>query len=965
MLKASMPVGQSNSFDSPTLKGSILHGSLVLLFYTFIFAIFFSPVLFSTQLLAPGDGIIYYLPNFFSKRVFWEDLIWSGFPAIADAQVMMWYPLQLLFSLWSGAWNYFVVSAYVLASCFTYGYVYAITGSRLAGIVSGIVYGMCGVLMVHLGHTTIIHCAAWIPLIIWSLEMLRRKFSAFWVGIGSVAIACSSLAGHPQIFFYSMILSAAYALIMGWTARIGRWQYYGLFLLLLVFGAGLSAIQMLPTAELAAQTPRVHTSFSEFVTYSLPLRQIPTLLFPNLFGGSPKTIYGLPYFGAWHSGAPGGWGPTEIAGYVGLLPLMLAAVGVFSFERRALALFWLIAGLLAFLLVLGDATPVAALSFRVPLFNRFRVPGRHFIEMAFAVSVLSGMGVTAILRGAATNRLVLRTVSVVAVLMLVSLMALLLYSDQLSALAASKGIKEFTLLPWSNPATGVPLLIFLAAGGALIYWHRRPDSFLRSILLVLVLTLDVASYGWFCEWRYESPDRSLLSPPVPVHHYKDNLNNAHQRMLTVVGGYGSMNELPPNISKIWDVPNASGYGPFILSRMAQLLSMAPHGEVDASWRQPNNQALNLMAIRYVFVPRKDIEFLSPSDAREATWASDDMSLWLGSGCGTPRPDYFKLEFPAPVSASSIGIVSMLACSTGVPDGTEAVRVSLLDENGAIHSQSMLAGRDASEWAFDCSDVRPLVKHQRASIFKSFPVERGPVQCEGHDYVAKLSLNGPKNIKGIELRWVGPSGSVQVKKVSLIDEQTGRAYQIKPVSASLADSARWRHVENIGEASIYENLRAMPRAWLVPEVLSVNSEEAFKAIRLSQMSDGRPFDPSQIALVEEPLTFKAKTADPAATAQVVRAHDTRVEVQTSSTSPSFLVLSDNYYPGWEATIDGTATHLFRTNFALRGVLIPAGGHIVKFEFKPMTFYYGAAISMTSLLLLATLIFWIKRKLNQTT
>src|SRR2546430_15644822 len=94
--------------------------------------------------LAPAGGLLYPLAYFQSKKVFWDTLLSSGFPMTADPQVMAWYPPSLLLSLFPGLWNVFVVSAYVMASCFTYGYVYALTQSKLSSLVGGITYGLCG-----------------------------------------------------------------------------------------------------------------------------------------------------------------------------------------------------------------------------------------------------------------------------------------------------------------------------------------------------------------------------------------------------------------------------------------------------------------------------------------------------------------------------------------------------------------------------------------------------------------------------------------------------------------------------------------------------------------------------------------------------------------------------------------------------------------------------------------------------
>src|SRR5919205_581259 len=94
------------SYDAkePALKRVLPHGLFVIVFYTLLFVLFFAPVLFSAYLLAPGDGILYFLPNFYARRVLWDASVWGGFPAVGDSQLMMWYPPALLFSLFK-SWN--------------------------------------------------------------------------------------------------------------------------------------------------------------------------------------------------------------------------------------------------------------------------------------------------------------------------------------------------------------------------------------------------------------------------------------------------------------------------------------------------------------------------------------------------------------------------------------------------------------------------------------------------------------------------------------------------------------------------------------------------------------------------------------------------------------------------------------------------------------------------------------------
>ncbi|HEY0100254.1 MAG TPA: hypothetical protein VGB76_14990, partial [Pyrinomonadaceae bacterium] len=714
--------------ESISVKRALLHGLFVVAFYTLLFVLFFAPVLFSAYLLAPGDGILYFLPNFYARRVWWDASVWGGFPAVGDSQLMLWYPPAILFALVK-SWNAFLLSAYVLAASFTYAYVYALTRSRLAATFAGTCYGMSGFFIAHLGHAALVHAAAWLPMFILSLEMLagrrdagglrggelrgvvepessdeskngnesgsvsesrvgesRVGFSSFWFTVGVLTVACCALAGHPQIFVYTLSLGGAYVLVRGWQVAAGRWLYYFLCALLVLTGTGLACVQLVPTAELAALSLRASLGFAEFVSYALPPGQTPMLLFPYLYGGSPGTLYDLPYFGAWGSEA-GGWGAGELSGYVGLLPLLLAALGFFTTRRRrhSLAWFWLAVCAVAFLLALGDATPLARLTYRLPVINKFRVPARHFMELALGVSVLAGYGAHAVLEKAASSRLLNRTLAVAAALMLACLLAVIALTDELNASAAATLKRPLSFLPWANPATGVPLLVLLAAAATLLYWHRRPHSTLRGALLVAVLALDLASFNWFYEWHYGAPYKVFQSPPLAALRFRDELDATHQRLLPVRGGTGRVSEIPPDLSKLWNFPSASGYGPFILSRVSRLLTMPPHGSVNDAWRDPSNLSLDMMAVRYLFVPRAGIEPPAITDEQGIKWTPNEFNVLLGSGCAAPNPAIFKYTLPQTARADSVAIATALACSVALPDQAEVANVMVRDTRGQTYT----------------------------------------------------------------------------------------------------------------------------------------------------------------------------------------------------------------------------------------------------------------------------------------
>ncbi|MEP6922141.1 MAG: YfhO family protein [bacterium] len=929
----------------------------VLLFYALLYLVFFSPILLHGKLLAVGvDAQNLYLPNYYGSKVLWEPLIFGGFPLMADPQVMTWYPPAFLFSLLPGTWNLFVLLAYLAASSLTYGYVYTLTRSRLAGLVSGITFGMSGFMMVHLGHAVIIHSAAWIPLVFWSLEKLRHKVSAGWMIAGSIGIALTFFGGHTQIFAYGLLLSIAYALTMGWNAPIGRWRYYFIAGPVGLLGIGLTGVQLIPTAELARLSARVGYSFADFTVYALPPRQLLTIFFPGLFGVDPESG-GIPYFG--------GENLTEVACYVGLLPLVLSGVSIAKWRPKPLPIFWLCAGLVSLILSMGDATPVARLIYHLPLLSQFRAPGRQIIEFTFAASVLSGLGIACLVQQNLSASFKRKVVFLSCVGVTLAVMVSLAMSGSILQIAAQKSI-EVNLTHWIKVGIGVPLLIFVFALTALVYWSKQRDSVWRTIFIVGALVIDLGSFGWFYQWHYSTVAENLGKPPAIAIRYKSLLVPTNQRYLPTQGTLASRNELPPNLSKFWGVPSASGYNSLILGRLNRLLSMTDVGDIKAlGWRDPAKQGLNLMAVRYVFSPSDEltdeqlgIEWFQRTENAPTTrpdivtdeqgiaWYAHDMDVALGSGCNRPQRDSLTLNLPVPVNATAIGLVTAFACSSQIPDGLDVVRVKITAKDGSEEVQSLSAGKDTSEWAYDCAEVTPVMKHRRAPIFSSYPANVGGRPCDGHFYVTKVNLKEPKDITSVELQWIGTSGSIAIEKLSVLNDRTNSSMYLDP------SWKKWRFIDEKEGTYVYENLQAMPRAWLAPEVVGLSADQALNAINTSKLPDGRAFDARRTALTEEPISLPAQV-DEDSSAKIVTLSNRQMEVQTSSKIPSFLVTSDEYYPGWQVTVDDQQVKLYRADYALRGVVLPAGKHVVKFKYSPRSFVLGLGMSLLSLTALGAL------------
>ena len=932
---------QNQTGVMPLLSSPVWLKAGPFLFFTALFLLFFSPIIFTGYLLAPNDGLNYSLSNFYSPRTLWTNLLFSGYPVAADPQAQTWYPLAFLFSLFPNSWNAYTVSAYVLAACFMFGYVRTITQSRMAGLIAGISYSMSGFMIGRLGQVPLVHAALWLPLIFWAIEKTRQKPSKGWTAVGSLAIACSFLGGHTQIAFFGLVVAGAYVIYMDWNSASHRWIPFRRFTLMILFGMGLVAVQLLPTMELAEWSSRAELSYSEFIRFSLSPGEILTLLFPYLFGGG-GTLYDVQYFGSGNG--------MEIPGYLGLLTLMLACLAVLGSWSHRVVRFWMVTLVIAFVMALGEHGPLGQLMYYLPGFNKFRAPLRHFLEISLAVSVLAALGVDCIQRGNISARQIKKTTLGALGIFGLSLAMIWIFPGMLEQAAIQKNVEPLNIVSWKNAALWVPALVLILATTLLVFWWNRPGALVRKFLILSVLVVDLGSFGWFHNWRYFVPPEQWIHPPEIASRYQKVLNESHQRMAPLQGLHSDRNQLPVNISRLWGIPSSTGYNPLSLSRVDELLSRYETGALFNTWSSVKHRALDILGVRYLFLHSSYMETFE--NREKLQWTRENLGVRLGSACNQAYPSSMEFALPQGFTASHIGIVSKSFCVKDRVDGEPILSIRLSGDDNSEQRVDFAIGRDTAEWAFDCTGKGDQIRHKQAPVFQTFSINSSTgAPCHGYQYVSRVSVTPSHPWKRIQLEWLGKPSIVQLDKITLIDEQSGNTLPLREVTAS----NHWRLKERVGEIVVYENLDAMPRAWLVPEVVSAGPKDILHAIYHSKLSDGRSFDPAKIALIEEPFAFESDSLDPSGKVDIVRLEDTEIVLKTHSLSDAFLVTSDIYYPGWEATLDGQSVPLYRTNYVLRGISLPAGSHEVRFEYHPKPFYAGLIVTLSSLIILILWVF----------
>ncbi len=151
-------------------------------------------------------------------------------------------------------------------------------------------------------------------------------------------------------------------------------------------------------------------------------------------------------------------------------------------------------------------------------------------------------------------------------------------------------------------------------------------------------------------------------------------------------------------------------------------------------------------------------------------------------------------------------------------------------------------------------------------------------------------------------------------------------------------------------NVYLNRRALPRALVVHRAIAApDHEAAFAALHAAG------FDPATTVVVEggEPL---AVTSPGAATIRLATFGLNEIRLNVDTPADAYLVLSEVWYPGWRAAVDGQPAPVLRANYAFRAIRLGPGQHQVQLTFTPRSWTAGLAVSGLTLLVLVAWGVW---------
>ncbi len=903
---------------------------------------FFWKLAFTNLIIARGDIFYYFYPyrDFAAQAVregrvaLWNPYLFMGAPFMANSQAGFFYPFNWLMS-WletTRLINWTIILHIFIAASGAYVFARAILRLSLAAsLLASVSFGLGGYLGTQIEHVNQLQGLAWIGWIFLAYEFsLSRNVppptSNFqplrWLPL-SVLIAFQLLAGHTQSVFITAVGLGCYAL---WqiveavlAARPRGWHSYSLlmthylwpFILAVLIAIGLSAVQLVPTLELTRNSARsggLPTNLA--VSFSLDPRLLGRALLPDYEGALPA----------------GG----EFTAFFSVAALLLLALGVMTLRRataqtRAVA----VAAFVGLFCALGGYNPLYYLLLKIPGFDLFRAPARWIVLFAFAGSLLAGVGLDALRMRRVSWKQLLG-----AGLVTVALISFTWLSAGLMPAGASGPLERPTAQSfwlWVGALLAALAIAFYAL-------RITRDSLLVTscFLLLAVCELFLATRQLTYNSRATAPDALLsLRPPITYLMQAGQRAAPPDRFLSISDILFDPGDKPELQAIFGDQLSESAfYDLLIATKMKEILAPNLPLYYRASAVDGYDGGVlplkNYLEFQRLFLDPTSIQ----TDGRlREQLKSIPAARWLDlmnaryvltDKVGDQWYDQVLYDLRFAVPLTSTDMVQ-----------TDQVPPLTADALGVVYSDPRGSG-PLAEFEITFED----------GLTRTLPLRDEPIETKEGRSVTRLTWDEPRRVKS--LRVIG-RGGVTLHGLALIDQRDS-AFQ----SFVIAPQGQFRLAYS-GDVKIYENTTALPRAFFVGNVLSAaNDDEAVQLMR------AETFVPAQTVVVAaeggNEGQQEGENSSPVSHPlypSILSYSSENVVVEVNAPQDGYLILTDAYYPGWTATIDGQPAPIERADLMFRAVKVSAGRHRVEMRYQPASFSIGLFISIGSV---AALVVW---------
>ena len=898
-------------FFSPLARAATPFAPLVLL--ALLPIAFFAQVIFTggnwgREAFALRWPIAYYAAQAWrsGEIPLWNPYFFGGTPFLAHPEANALYPFVLLFAFLPAGWamQIYALAPFSMSTVFTYLLARRLGLSGAASTLCAVVYAFHFARVAPLGHVQLQHTAAWLPLLLYALESLLQSPTA-WTRYGALlalGLTAQGLGMHAQVFAYSIVLLILYAGVRLFQNR--STSPFGPFKVGLSLAAGILALPVvfLPLVEFLPLSSRSAIDFQAFTLFAFKPADLLQLIHPFL---------------QVHPSDPG-W-TVEARLYFGAAPLLLAAVGVISRKPRTL----LFALLFALAVLLSTETALTPLIYKIPVLNLFRVQSRWMIPGGLFLALLAGSGLDHVL-ASPSKRVRILLLSCAAIFLA---LFLLTTRERIGLL----------LVPLAIAAVSGYLVLSLCGRSA------GPWLQLRLIILVLV---DL--------WYVFQPPRAN---PMPL----AQTIGLQTQIAALVTSEDDVDRTWRQCYSADDVSNENLYGPWPLITsynpwMARALQDLTRFDGSCTytqdfWQRKSNLVPDLLHVRYIQVPA-------------SVWNGLPMMPCITSGeeacfgqrytISLPPGGELTFDLGEAITIDELALSTYLTNGTDLGQGERVGEVVLEGAGGGTEILPVLAGVHTAQWSFDCPEGGASVRHARPDRASEWTLG----DCTGNYWIGLFKPSEPFSSPEITLLNVSPEATIVIDAASV--RSTERVWSALNMQRTQAkrDFGGFEEISSLDPRWVMlRRPMALPYAWSVERVERLEAE----ALAASLRGEGPELAIASVAyLIDEDAaapdtqSVASKRFDAPTQISLVERGAGEILFTVSSEGPSFMVLSEVFYPGWKAWIDGREVPLFKVDYILRGLETPAGSHEVRLAFQPRSVSRGLWLSLAGVMMILGLL-----------
>jgi hypothetical protein len=635
----------------------------------------------------------------------WNPHQLCGTPFGANAQSALYYPPNVLRVLLgpARAAGWIAALHLIAAALLMFVFLRVLGLGNPAALIGGLTYAMATWQIAWLHLPTFAATSCWLPGILAALLRLRHT-----PGLGPMAalaalIALTLLAGHLQIALYVVLCSLLYGCRLAFDrcgSSIRALSFVSRAFIAAAIAVLIASPQVLPALELSRHSHRTGKPSAEgytaYAAYAVHPAALATLLDPDLFGN--PSLPERPYAGFSRGGMYFNY--AEGALYVGLLPLMLATLGLGRSRTGATGGFATAIAVLALLLAMG--TPAAMiLYYGLPGFSQSGSPGRVLILWTLAVAWLAARGADRLLSEPPPARTIgLRLAGLITVLAVILPIAH----------RAAQGMVGESALQWSGLGTQAGLAILAALATALPLGSATARRYAPA-LLTAVVACDLLAHGVTYN-ATSRPDVELAQTPALALMARWA---GHDRIAPINTNWsflGPKAVIPPNLAMLFGMRDVQGYDSLLPGQYKRWLAASLRADPSPPevgnmlfLRVPERQILDACGVRVV-------ASLTPLSVEGASETMMDGLYLYHRRDGMPRA-YVRTP-----TGKAVPVVWRA-------DEADRVRLQVSTPNGGV---LRLSDQNWPGWRCRVND-RDVPIARADGIFRAVDVPPGPVLVE--------------------------------------------------------------------------------------------------------------------------------------------------------------------------------------------------------------------------------------------